>query len=87
MLFLDQLVARAPGKIGEDQLRDPPTRGQLKKKLPMALAVAGESRRGRSCPVCAHRLGQALGKHIVLFCAFLGDDRFCNGAGARRVAA
>ena len=53
----------------------PAFRSQLKKKLPMALAMAGKLHRRGTCAVYVHRLRQSFSKHVVTFCAFLGDQR------------
>ena len=87
MLFLDQLVTRLPGEGGENKVLDPPARRQLKQELAMPLAVADELGRDGAGAIDAHRIHQALRKHVVALRALFGDDRFRDGAGTRRVTA
>jgi len=87
MLFLDQLLAGAAGKVGQNEIGEPLAGRQLDQELPVLSAGTDEGRRAGTVAVDLQGVAQPVRQHVVALRPFLGDDRLGHGTRTRRVAA
>ena len=87
MLFLDQLLAGAAGKVGQNEIGEPLAGRQLDQELPVLSAGTMKVAPPALLPLTCRASGQPVRQHGVALRPFLGDDRLGHGTRTRRVAA